>query len=167
MCIRDSYEKANERRWKRLHPGQEFVAHGGTDASVELRVTDLVPLVFDSTGTPHGDTAKWLERVIPAANWSKFESMASHIFANYHGSLLRSGPIKWIASRNARRSRGGRSYCARAQAHENTGAVDGEASGLAEPADGGGSVAAGVPTGRWASASGTCVDASGFGGLPL
>jgi len=38
------YEKANERAWKRQHPEQEFVAQGGTDAGVELRVSDLVPL---------------------------------------------------------------------------------------------------------------------------
>ena len=127
------YEKANERAWKRQHPEQEFVAQGGTDAGVELRVSDLVPIVFDSTGTPHSDTAKWLKQVIPAENWRKFESRASHIFANYYGSLLRSGPIKWVASRNALRNRGGRSYCEHAQAHAKDSAAD--VPGLAEPAD--------------------------------
>ncbi len=63
----------------------------------------------------------------------KFESRASHIFANYYGSLLRSGPIKWVASRNALRNRGGRSYCEHAQAHAKDSAAD--VSGLAEPAD--------------------------------
>ena len=120
------------------------MAHGGTDAGVELRVSDLVPLVFDSTGTPHGDTAKWLKHVIPAENWRKFENMVSHTLANYYGSLLRSGPIKWCASRNAKRSRGGRSYCAIAQAHANDGAADEDESGLAEPAEGGGRAVAGV-----------------------
>ena len=128
------YEQANARVWRRLHPEQDFVAHGGTDAGVELRVSDLVPLVFDATGTPHGDTAKWLKQVIPAENWRKFENMASHIFANYYGSLLRSGPIKWGASRNARRSRGERSYCQRARAHAINGAPD--VPGLVVPADG-------------------------------
>ena len=73
-------------------------------------------------------------QVIPAENWRKFENMASHIFANYYGSLLRSGPIKWGASRNARRSRGERSYCQRARAHAIDGAPD--VPGLVVPADG-------------------------------
>ena len=161
------YEQANKREWKRLHPEQDFVAHGGTDAGVELRVSDLVPLVFDSTGTPHRDTAKWLKQVIPAENWCKFESTASHIFANYYGSLLRSGPVKWVASRNALRNRGGRSFCARARAHGNVDAADGDVTGPAELAVGERSGAAGVPPERQASASGTCVDASGAGGPPL
>ena len=161
------YEQANKRAWKRLHPEQDFVAHGGTDAGVELRVSDLVPLVFDSTGTPHRDTAKWLKQVIPAENWCKFESTASHIFANYYGSLLRSGPVKWVASRNALRNRGGRSFCARARAHGNVDAADGDVTGPAELAVGEGSGAEGVPPERQASASGTCVDASGVGGPPL
>ena len=54
------YEQANKRAWKRLHPEQDFVAHGGTDAGVELRVSDLVPRIRlnGDASQRHGEMAK-------------------------------------------------------------------------------------------------------------
>ena len=113
------YENANKRQHERRHPGVDFVPIGGSDEGIELRVSDLVPLIFDSSGTPQADTAAWLKKVIPASNWRKFEDLVSHIMANYYGSILRSAPTKWASLRNMRRNRGRRSHRARAHAMDN------------------------------------------------
>ena len=112
------YENANKRQHERIHPDVDFVGIGGSDEGIELRVSDLVPLIFDSSGTPQADTATWLKKVIPDSNWRKFEDLVSHIMANYYGSILRSAPTKWATLRNARKNRGRRSHRASARTHD-------------------------------------------------
>ena len=99
----------------RRRPRQEaFKAIGGTDLGIKLRVSDLMPLVFDVTGTPLNDTAAWLKKMVPAAKWHRFEDEMGHSAANYLGNLLRTVPRKWTAarsaSRTARYAAGRRSY---------------------------------------------------------
>ena len=150
------YEQANEKRWKLLHPrpgpDETFEAIGGSDQGIALRVSDMVPLVFDSSGTPLKETADWLKKVIPASKWRKFEDLVSHITANYYGSILRSAPKKWSSRRSARRDRGERSHRTLARAHAVSSDAAGDAGGASDGTLGAASRASSVASGVEASA---------------
>ena len=75
-----------------LNGGQHTEEYG-----VKWRLSDLRPIIFDSTGTIHRDSKKWLVGFMGERKWTHFAHEASTVFAKYYGNTLRTMPHKWIA----------------------------------------------------------------------
>jgi hypothetical protein len=84
---------------------------GNNDGPVEeygttRKVADMVPIVFDSTGTIYEWSAAWLQGFMSPSKWARFKREASFIFAKYYGRRMRQVPQAWFRrSKAASKSR--------------------------------------------------------------
>ena len=68
-----------------------------SEADVSWTPGDFRPIIFDSTGTLHLSSQKWLKGFLGTAKWNTFAHEASDLFAFYYGSILNSAARRWTA----------------------------------------------------------------------
>ena len=68
-----------------------------SEADVSWTPGDFRPIIFDSTGTLHLSSQKWLKGFLGTAKWNTFAHEASDLFASYYGSILSSAARRWTA----------------------------------------------------------------------
>ena len=56
------------------------------------------PIIFDSTGTLHVSSQKWLKGMLDDEKWATFFAEASEIFATSYGGILRTVTRSWAQS---------------------------------------------------------------------
>ena len=68
-----------------------------SEADVSWTPGDFRPIIFDSTGTLHVSSQKWLKGFLGTAKWNTFAHEASDLFASYYGGILSSAARRWTA----------------------------------------------------------------------
>ena len=69
-----------------------------SECDVQWDLADFRPIIFDSTGTLHLSSQKWLKGMLGGAKWKSFACDASDIFATYYGAILAEGARRWARS---------------------------------------------------------------------
>ena len=69
-----------------------------SEYDVQWDLADFRPIIFDSTGTLHLSSQKWLKGMLGGAKWKSFACDASDIFATYYGAILAEGVRRWARS---------------------------------------------------------------------
>ena len=69
-----------------------------TEFDVAWDLGDLRPIIFDSTGTLHASSQKWLKGMLGDEKWATFIAEASEIFAISYGGILRTVTRSWAQS---------------------------------------------------------------------
>ena len=69
-----------------------------TEFDVAWDLGDLRPIIFDSTGTLHAPSQKWLKGMLGDEKWATFIAEASEIFAISYGGILRTVTRSWAQS---------------------------------------------------------------------
>ena len=69
-----------------------------TEFDVAWDLGDLRTIIFDSTGTLHASSQKWLKGMLGDEKWATFIAEASEIFAISYGGILRTVTRSWAQS---------------------------------------------------------------------
>ena len=69
-----------------------------SECDVQWDLADFRPIIFDSTGTLHLSSQKWLKGILGRAKWQTFAHDASDIFATFYGAILAEGARRWARS---------------------------------------------------------------------
>ena len=69
-----------------------------SECDVQWDLADFRPIIFDSTGTLHLSSQKWLKGILGCAKWQTFAHDASDIFATFYGAILAEGARRWARS---------------------------------------------------------------------